>query len=347
MTARQRYTLKQAQADQERYAVPWAQDHADGPDSPIEFMPPDPNKPWQAADVFVSDARPLPKLPEWIIKLGLLHKLAQPMGDSILRPGKLVYDLRTTPALPDQPNGPSVAEQIVLEVAAGRNVIVPCAHDFLEDPAVAAGAITAATGRLDYISDNNFIIVSPTMKYEGIDGVDLIHKIDPAGRPVWMVPPTPGAAERKIPRQYRAWYSSGVNKILGPILKDDGHGTITYLALAGSRMVPVLDPETGRVTAREFPPVYRLAAMALKETDTALPLAMYRDPSTKKVSWEVGNFIRREDIAGASDTEINERYMDVIMLSLRERMQRLAKVPVKYSCLLDADPGKSGSEPVS
>lgn len=329
-----------AQADQERYLIPWAQDHASDPDSPIEFMPPDPNKPWQSADVFVSPARPLSKLPEKVILLGLRIKLAKTLGGGALtlaswnQAGRMASDFKKTPAFADRPDGPSVAEQIEIDIASGRNLAVPCPHNILEDIGIAAGGVLLATGRLDYIKDVNYIPLNPAMKYEGFNGKDLDQFISPVGSRVWVIPFTPSASQREIPRQLRAWYSRGVNQTMGPRLNKPSRGTITYVAPTASRMIPTKD-EAGKVIGWEIPLLYSQAAAALSYADRALPFALYRNPETMALSWEVGSFISRNEIPGSSETKKNEHFLDEVMLDLSERMRRLSKLPIKYSRLIN------------
>lgn len=328
-----------AQADQEQYLVPWARDHGADEGSPIEFVPPDSSKPWQAADVFAVPARQLPNVPERLLKLGMHYKLARALGSgsvklaNLIDAGRLSNDLKTTPAFSDWPDGPTIAEQIKADVAAGKNIMVPCAHQILEDTGIAAGAVTLATGRFDYISDANYLTVNPTMKYEGVGGRDLAHIIDAVGTLVWTIPYTPGSVSRKIPRALRAWYGRGVSQILGPHMEDPGRGTITYTALSGSRMIPIRDEHTGHIRSLEFPDVYEQTAVALRSIDRAWPFALFRHPETQKMSWEIGSCISREDVPGQSNTEISRRFLDEIMLDLSARMQRLAHVPIKYSLI--------------
>ncbi len=339
MSTKQTYTLEMAQADQEQYLVPWAQDHGTDEGSPIQFMPPDPDKPWQAADVFAVPARQLPNVPERLLKLGLHYKLAKALGSgsvklvNLIDARKLSNDLQITPAFSDWPDGPTVTEQIKADVATGKNIMVTGAHQILEDTGISAGAVTLATGRFDYISDANYLTVNPTMKYEGVGGRDVAHIMDAVGTLVWTIPYTPSSVSRKIPRALRAWYGRGASQAIGPHMEDPNRGTITYTALSGSRMIPVHDEHTGQIRSLEFPDIYEQTAVALKSVDRALPFALFRHPETKKMSWEIGSFISREDIHGQSSTEINRRFLDEIMLDLSTRMQRLAQVPIKYSLI--------------
>lgn len=341
MMKSQEYDINQAQADLELVALPWARDHS-GPGSRIQVMPPDlENKPWQSVEEFVSLAQPLPEhVPEKLILLYLRYKLVTALGGSALKfadwqtANRLVHDFRDTPAFADQPNSPGIAQQIITDIEDGKNIVFACAHQALEDLGMAAGATVAATGQTKYITDANFIPLSPTMKFEGIDGKDLNNLIKPVAARVWVWPQTPSASARQLPRRLLLRSNRGSGEIIGPILEDPDRGTLIYTALTGSRMLASVGEQNQELTGLEFPEVYPQAASALRLTDRALPFAYYVDPVSGKPVWEVGHFIDRDSIQASSQTVIDQLFMDEIMFDLSKRMERLAKVPVRYSRLV-------------
>ena len=324
------------QAMLEAVSEPWALEHEQEPGNAITFFPPDlVNNPEQCVRELITPAAPLPNLPEKMLLLGLHYGLAVGLGRNAIRgwlpATRMVRDVRQTPASADSPNGPSVAEQILLDVDSGLNDMLVLPHQDRTDTAKALAVVTIATSRPRLITDNNFLPVNPLMKFEKYRGKKMVDSITKTGSAVWVFPQSPGAGKRDIPKKLLLAVNGGSAAAMGEILSDDSRGTISSVALTQAGMIQTLDPKSRKLQALDFPPTFdRGTASALRLTHRVLPIAFLTDPQTGLPRWEIGNFINRDSIEGETDSEIDSKFMDTIMLDLQERMERIARVPVKY-----------------
>lgn len=323
------------QAMLEAMAEPWALDHQNEPGSGITYVPPNLEEyPEQSVTEFITPARPLPNYPEKIIMLGIRAKIGESIGGSALKgwfaAGNMIKDFKTKPAFADRPDGPSIAEQVLLDVDSGKNLAIVPAHQDRTDIAKLMGALTAATGRSSLIAKNNFIPINPVMKFEDYRGNYMPRFINPTGNISWIIPMSPGAAKRNIPRKLLLAFNGSSAARMGNILKDKNHGTITSVALTQAGMLAKVDSATGKLKRLEFPEMFDTAASALRLTDRALPMAYFTDPQTGKPKWELGSFINRSSVGGESESDTDLLFLHEIMLDLQARMQKIAKVPVQY-----------------
>ena len=337
MVKKQEYTWREAQDDLEGVAIPWAQDHASRPDNDIDVLYPNLQLyTFQNADEVVTWAAELPGMvPDKVITTRMTYVLARGLGGNALRGWPLARqiseNLKSQAAFADQPNGPRIAEQIQDDMRHGKNIVEAAPHQILADLGVEILSTLKAVGDLSYIKKHNFMPLSPTMKFEKFRGKPIPELSNPITTQVWVFPQTPSAAQRDIPRRLRARMGRKTSELIGPILDDPTRGTIFYNALMGSNMIPTFDPKTGQHTALDFPEVYDSAAGALDKADRTLPFAVYKNPVTGLISWDIGHFINREELDVGSEVERNIIYMDVVMHDLAERMRKLAKVPVSYT----------------
>ena len=337
MKKKQEYTWREAQDDLEQVAILWATDHSERPGSPIEVWPSDiENNSFQDVDEVVTWATAPPRhMPEKAASTILTRELAKSLGGNVLvgwlLAAQIAEDLKKQLAFVDQPKGPTITEQIQDDMRNGLNIAQALPHQVLEDLGVAALATVKAVDDLSYIKRHNFVPLSPTMKFEAIAGKPIPKRVRRVANQVWVWPHTPSAGSRDIPRSLRARMGRKTSALIDPILDDSDRGTIFYTAYMGSSMISTTDPRTGKHTALNFPEVYDSAAGALGRTDRVLPFAVYKDPLTGRMRWDIGHFINREEVEVDSENERNIVYMDVVMQDLRLRMQRLARVPVKYT----------------
>jgi|GEM_PF-4491263 len=337
--------LLELEVSMHRSFEPWTLAHSSEDGSSISYLGYDPDRyPEQRITEYVTPAKlpELPfgletRLPDSAIMFGLREiVLAKTLGGRAVA-RQIVKDFKETPAYPDQPNSPGVANEVARLLDDGKNVAMIVAHKYRPDVGIGLGAEAVAMGKTRYIYENNWQIINKLMTAQEYQGKSLTEKTRGVGRIAWVIPPGKSTSLYDVPRRAMIEVGRGSGEVLEEALDDPRTGVNLAVAPTKAGMLPVKN-EAGEVVGWRFPEIEGAAQTMLDPMDAALPFAFNKDVAGK-VSWQVGNLITPPEMPGLSQSENSKLYMDLVMLDLKTKMEELLGKPVEYNPLIAAGLG--------